>query len=281
MFDIRLVDPREDPEIVEKAMSGQAQAYACSGLECAVDAQPWEEIAAGSVHFVVAQDQRTGELAGGIRLCVRKSDQKLPIELLLEANEPLGGGAYESVRREIKRWTARGLVQSSGLWVLPPWRRTDLGMAMFRVAIAAMPLLGARRAIAFAPHHTTSTWLRLGWSIDAEAGPVLYPDERYISCVLWLDPVALDRAERRHRDIILHLRRNLRSISRVRWEPYVHGRVELTTESFGPDHSLRSGPNDPAERAAVKTVERLIEDGSTMQADEVTSKARRIAATST
>lgn len=217
MLDIRLVNPADDPEAVKDVVACQTRTYAEFGSEEAARTITQEEVDEGSVYFVTAQDKLTGELVGGVRFYLRHPGVKLPVEHLLDEHPEWDG--YDTLRAEIKRWAARGLAESSGLWVSNRWRGTGLSIAMFRVAIAAMPLFGVKRSIAFTHQHVIGLWGPLGWTVDEHVCQIPYPDSRYNSSIIWIDPVNLSSATPAHRDIIQHHRRTLRSSSVVHWQP--------------------------------------------------------------
>lgn len=214
MLTIRVVNPGDDRALVTAFMACQARIYAEFGTEKAALRVTHDEIDDGNVCIVVAQDER-GDLVGGLNFCLRRPGMMLPTETLLEEDPRMQ--AFSGLRAKIARWSTRGLAESSGLWAVAGWRGTGLSVAMFRVLIAAMPSFGVRRSIAFTHQHVLKTWGPIGWREDLEVRRIPYPDHRYQSSVIWLDPVNLDDANEKQRDHIFHLRDVLKRGGTIRW----------------------------------------------------------------
>ena len=209
MLNIRLVDPSEDPSVVDEFYAGQTRAYAEFAAEkAATNVQP-RELEQGCVYFVIAQDEHTGELAGGLRLYLRRAGARLPVERVLADNH--------SLIEQLGRQGRRGIAEISGFWAQSCWRGTGLSSALVRAAIAAMPLLNAHQGIAFSHHHMHSLVTPIGWVFDPSAGRIPYPDARYQSSVIWIDPVTLRNAQPDQRDLIFQLRAAMRRGEAVRW----------------------------------------------------------------
>lgn len=215
MLTIRLVNPGDDRAVVSEFLACQARTYAEFGTEKAAKRVTLDEIDDGNVCFVVAQDERTQQMVGGLNFCLRRPGMKLPIENLLTEDPQMR--VYANVRAQLDRWANRGLAESSGLWAVSGWRGTGLSIAMFRVLIAAMPTYGVRRSVAFTHQHVLNRWRQIGWREDPEVRSIPYPDHRYESSIIWLDPVTLDDATEKQRDHILHIRDVLKRGGTIRW----------------------------------------------------------------
>ena len=219
MLHLRLVNPGADPTVGEDFYAGQTQAYSEFAAEKAAKRLLQADIDDGSVYLVIAQDEHTGELAGGLRLYLRPPGIRLPVERVLADNHSLHAQLTERSRR--------GIAEISGFWAHSQWRGTGLGAALVRLAIAAMPLLGAEQGIAFSHHHMRSLVTPIGWVVDAAAGRIPYPDARYESSVIWIDPLTLRHAEPAQRALIFDLRNALRRDDIIRWSL---GHGELSPE---------------------------------------------------
>jgi GNAT superfamily N-acetyltransferase len=209
MLKICLVDPREDPTIVEEFCTRQAIAYGEFEAEKAATPITDAELDRGCVRFIVARDELTDELAGGLRLYLRLPGTRLPVERLL--------WDYAALVEEIERWSHRGIAEIGGTWVHSRWRGIGLGVELYRFAIAMMPLLGVTRGLAFSHHHVIPSWEPLGWTIDQVIGSINYPDARYESSVIWIDPLTLHDADTKQRVLTFNLRAALRQNLPVRW----------------------------------------------------------------
>lgn len=212
MLQLRLVDPREEPRLVAEVLARQSVAYAEFSAKHAVMPIRAEEVELGSVNLIVACDEYTGEIVGGLRLYLRPAGTQLPVERLLHQ--------YPRLAAQIESLSHRGIAEIAGCWVNRGWRGTGLSVAMFRMAIAAMPLLGVTRGLAFSHHHVLPNWAPLGWSVDSEIARINYPDARYETSVIWIDPVTLSKAQPPQQASILALRQMLQSGDLVLWSPH-------------------------------------------------------------
>lgn len=218
MLTIRVINPDEDRKVVKAFMACQSRTYAEFGTEKASRDVTSDEIDEGDVYFVVAEEKHTEALVGGLRFHLRRTgSKKLLIETLMETDPRLQ--AYSVLQENIERWAARGLAEISGLWADGDWRGTGLSAAMVSAALAAMPLFGVRRSIAFTHHHVLKTWRPLGWREDSEVRSIPYPDPRYESSIIWNNPPHLNDAEDTARRQIFHMRDTLKRGARINWPP--------------------------------------------------------------
>jgi hypothetical protein len=210
MITIRLVRPGEDMNVVVEFYRRQSQSYALFSAEKAVYTPTEEEIADGSVYYIVAHELGTGELCGGLRIHVRSSDAPLPVERALPNETRL--------HQVLSSLTMFGLAEMSGLWVSGYLRRTGFSSELMRVGIAGMPLLGIHRVLAFTHQHVLDFWTPLGFSVDQNIGKTYsYPDRRYRSRIIWIDPDQLTTAELVERKRIMVLRSHLDQGQTICW----------------------------------------------------------------
>ncbi len=211
MLQLHLVDPRDDPTLIAEFYRGQAVAYAEFHAEQAARPILDEEIDQGCVCLVIARDEDSGELAGGLRLYLRPPGTRLPVERLLHQ--------YPELIGQIESLSHRGVAEIGGCWAQRRWRGTGLSVAMFRMAIAAMPLLGVARGLAFSHHHVLPSWAPLGWTVDPSIARIKYPDARYETSVIWIDPLTLRRADHAQRAEMARLSQMIREGVVVYWSP--------------------------------------------------------------
>lgn len=209
MLQLHLVDPREDPPLIAEFCAGQAVAYGEYHAQHAVRPILREEVEKGCVCLVVARDEHSGELAGGLRLYLRPDGCQLPVERLLSH--------YPELLAQIEAISHLGVAEIGGCWVQRRWRGTGLSVAMFRMAIAAMPLMGVERGLAFSHHHVLPSWAPLGWMVDRHIARIKYPDARYETSVIWIDPCTLRHAEHAQRVEMARVSQLIREGSVVRW----------------------------------------------------------------
>lgn len=222
MLNIRLVDPGEDPSIVDEFYAGQSRAYAEFAAEKAATKVQASDLELGCVYYILATDEHTGELAGGLRLYLRRDGARLPVERALANNH--------SLLKQIGIRGRHGIAEVCGLWAQSCWRSTGLSNALMRAAVAAMPLLNVHHGIGFTHHHIIHTRLTapIGWVFDSTASMVPYPDARYQSTVVWIDPLTLLNAQPDQRSLIFQLRAAMRHGEGVRWS--LDGHVEPTLD---------------------------------------------------
>lgn len=219
MLNIHLVDPGEDSSVVDEFYAAQTRAYAEFAAEKAATNVQSGDLERGCVYYIIATDEHTKELAGGLRLYLRRGGAKLPVERALANNH--------SLIRQIELQGRHGIAEVCGLWAQSCWRSTGLSGALMRVAVAAMPLLNVQRGIGFTHHHIIHTRLTapIGWVFDSNVGMVSYPDARYQSTVVWIDPATLQNAQADQRSLIFGLRAAMRRGDVVRWS-LASGHVE-------------------------------------------------------
>lgn len=212
MITIRLVRPGEDMNVVVEFYRRQNESYARYSAEKAVYAPSEAEVADGSVYYVIAHELNSGELCGGLRIHLRSLDAPLPVERALPNDGRL--------RQVLQSHTDNGLAEMSGLWVDGHLRRTGFSSELMRVGIAAMPLLGIHKVLAFTHQHVLNFWTPLGFCLDQSLERVYaYPDQRYRSRIIWIDPDQLMLAEPAQRKRIQLLRGHLAQDLSIFW-PY-------------------------------------------------------------
>lgn len=234
MLHIRLVGPGGDAEIVGEFTRGQRQSYAEFAVQKAATHVSKEECVESVVYFVVASDELTGEIVGGLRIHIALPGMLLPVERALPN--------VTRLRTLLSLYRNRGLAEMSGLWVRPRLRGSGLSGALMRTGVAAMPLLGVRYGIAFTHHHVLHFWTPLGFMVDRRVGAHAYPDERYESSLIRVDPVALSTATPAHRASIYSLREALRCGDAIVWsresgEHVHHAPVEASQPELSTEHS--------------------------------------------
>jgi ribosomal protein S18 acetylase RimI-like enzyme len=210
MLTIRLVRPGEDMAVVVDFYLQQSQSYAAFSAERAVYSPTQDEVADGSVYYIVAHDCDTGDLCGGLRIHLRSSGAQLPVERAL-AND-------SKVHRVLMSHVPNGLAEMSGLWVKVNLRGTGLSSHLMRTGIAAMPLLGVHKVLAFTHQHVLDFWTPLGFYFDPRLDRTYsYPDARYKSRIIWIDPDDLSSAESGERATIRELRSCLDQGRAIYW----------------------------------------------------------------
>lgn len=212
MLELRILNSRSDAERVSEFQSNLHECYASYAVQHAAQKAriPVQEGPDSLSVQYVAVLGRDGAVLGGTRIHVRSPGNPLPMEQAMPHEARLKHGL--DLRQPL------GVVEYAGLWALPAYRGTGLSRLVSCLAVAATPLLGARVGCGFTHHHLTF-WTPLGFSMDDQLGFFAYPDERYSSYVLWVDPVNLESAEPEYRQTVFKMREALRRGRSIFWEP--------------------------------------------------------------
>lgn len=130
-------------------------------------------------YLIVACD-KYGHEVGGIRIEIKSAVNRIPLE---KSRTP-----YSSIiQNKISKLTESNetVGEICGLWVDPIMKGHGLGP---RLALEATMLgldLGIDTLVAMLPSHTLDFFKRLGFVETSDIPPMAYPDDRYISTVVW------------------------------------------------------------------------------------------------
>lgn len=220
MLSICVVDPQVEPTVAEEFAQAQRVCYQEFAAEAAVTEVSPEEIVSNRVLYVVARDGGSrGDIVGGLRLHFSSATgAPLPVEQVLSRLSQLG--------RLLDSRRDQGIAEVCGFWIFSQYRGTGLSGALVRAGVAAMPQHGAQLAIALSHHYVVSHWAPIGFQADHRLGVHPYPDARYSSKVILLDPLRLTTSEPEQRRKILALRHALRHRYPIFWSPE-HGEQVL------------------------------------------------------
>lgn len=211
MLSICVVDPQIEPTVAEEFAQAQRVCYQEFAAEAAVTEVSSDELVNGRVLYVVARNGPRGELVGGLRLHFSFPGTYLPVEQVMSRLSHLG--------RMLESRREQGIAEVCGFWIFSQYRGTGLSGALVRAGVAAIPLHGAHLAIALSHHYVVSHWAPMGFQADPRLGVHPYPDARYFSKVILLDPIRLSTSEPDQRTKILALRHALRHHYPIFWSP--------------------------------------------------------------
>lgn len=214
MLRIRLINPLTDAALVEEFHRRQQDCYAAFSVERAAKKVHTKQ--ERKVYFVIAETL-SGEMVGGARFHVRGATEPLPIERAL----PNDSRIHEAMMAR----QAGGVAEYAGLWAVPEGRGTGLSAVLISTTVAASALFGVRCGLGFTHHHLIF-WTPLGFQIDDELGFFAYPDPRYQSYVLWIDPMSLSAASPAHRHGISMIQAALRRTNSILWDPEIGGEFD-------------------------------------------------------
>ena len=106
----------------------------------------------------------------------------------MHLREWAGRAGTDVLRRQIARRLDDGVVEVKAVWVdnSAP-RHNELTTAMARIFVHAMKLSGVRYAFCTAASHAVPRWQSSGGVVSTDVAPVAYPDDRYLTMLLWWD----------------------------------------------------------------------------------------------
>jgi hypothetical protein len=159
-----------------------------------------------SAYVVVAEDEETGQMVGGIRVEVAKGLYPLPIETAIGSMDP---HIYDIVEEYAING---GVGELCGLWNSKEVKGVGISFFLTRSAIAIVNQLRFKTMVGICAEYTLKMFTDVGFEIDRSVGKngeFPYPDERYITRSLGiLDASSLATADPYDRERILGLRRN-------------------------------------------------------------------------
>jgi hypothetical protein len=173
------VSAEDDPRRYQRHLFGQAAAL--TDFSVRVRPQPWTKSRA-AVSIVQCIDAETGAIAGGVSVHARHTGEPLPTEANLEDN---------ALSAEIAAYPERDVCEMCGMWIAKAYRGRGLFDALFRGAVAAAALRGAKRTISSAHDKSARLAARLGMRIDYQR-PFAWPSEQYRTFVGRFDLERLD-----------------------------------------------------------------------------------------
>jgi hypothetical protein len=214
MLELRIVNARTDPERVAEFQRNLQECYASYEVQNAarrisIADGPNPEVV--SVHYVCAIAP-SGDIVGGTRIHIRGPGHLLPMEQAMPNEAKLA--------RALNRRQTQGLVEYAGLWAFPKYRGIGLSGVMSCLAVAATPTLGAQIGCGFTHHHL-NFWEPLGFTVDTRLGFFAYPDERYCSYVLWVEPLRMTNANPEYQRVALDMRDAFHNARPIWWNPEV------------------------------------------------------------
>lgn len=134
--------------------------------------------------YIILVKSDSGQNIGGIRVEFKSLQNLLPIEKLHTPYQKFLNSKISEL------WNSGfSIAELSGLWVNKDIQFNQfngkLGPELCRRAYKLALGLKADYVVAMPPMHTRDMFLNLGFIADLEIPPMAYPDDRYISSILW------------------------------------------------------------------------------------------------
>lgn len=173
-----------------------------------------------SAYVLVAEDEETGIMVGGIRVEVAKGLYPLPIETAIGHMDP-------RVHDIVEEYAIHGGVgELCGLWNSKEVKGVGISFFLTRAAISIVNQLRFRTMVGICAEYTLKMFTDVGFEINrglGTNGEFPYPDERYITRSLGiLNATTLATADPYDKERILGLRNN---VSQIREETGTKGSV--------------------------------------------------------
>lgn len=130
--------------------------------------------------FVVLATNSMGIELGGIRIEIKTPENRLPLE---KCTTKFQSAIQVKIDRYIKQ--SYVVAEICGLWASPLAKGTGLGSDLALQATQLALDLGADVVVSMLPSHTLNYFTRLGFVMDREIPVLAYPDDRYLSSVVW------------------------------------------------------------------------------------------------
>lgn len=165
--------PAQDRESLCAYHDGLCRTYAAHGVHVA------ENRSDDQTYLLLARDGR--EAVGGVGICLRRPGS-LPA-VIAELRDMPFFPALAAALDEKDR-----LAEANGLWVRKSHAGTGLSLRLLRAAVETMAAVGVETMVAVGHHRFLALYARCGLHRAAEFAPFAYPDERYLSYILWGNP---------------------------------------------------------------------------------------------
>lgn len=130
--------------------------------------------------YVVLATNPAGFELGGIRIEIKTPQNRLPLEKCTTQHQA-------TIQMKIDQYIRQNYVVAEicGLWASPLAKGTGLGPDLALQATQLSIDLGADIIVSMLPNHTLTYFTRLGFIADREIPVLAYPDDRYLSTVVW------------------------------------------------------------------------------------------------
>lgn len=185
-YRIIVARPSQRPDLWQKYLAGAGVSYRRHGVERVLE---YDSICDGrsTALFFLAVDA-IGNAVGGMRAQGAYRSPAQAHALL----EWAGREGTSQVWNEISARIDAGVIEMKTGWVSDDAaHRNELSNALARMFVHAMSLLGVRHAFCTVAIHAVRRWATTGGVISQDVTPVAYPDERYLTTLMWWDRTTL------------------------------------------------------------------------------------------
>lgn len=174
--------PAAEPELWTSYLAGARHGYRRYGAEGALEYDAISDGRSTSLFLVAIQADRS-VVAG-----VRAQGPYTSAEQAHAIVEWAGAPGLGAVRAMISDRIPFGVVEMKAAWVGDEAaRRGDLTKSLAEIGCLAVELLDVQFLLATAAEHVLALWASSGGVVAEHIPPAAYPDERYLTRMMWWD----------------------------------------------------------------------------------------------
>lgn len=203
IFVFRAID---EPELCNEYLKGHQQVLIDYGItNVSTNNSEWKNHP--YIYCAVAQNIKTQELVGGVRIQIADGKHPLPVEAAV-------GYMDSNIYNKVKEYAIKGgISESCGLWTAKSVKGIGIARYLMRASIASSSQLGFNKMLGICGYHTMKLFNEIGFVIDkslGKNGDFPYPTNEHIANVIGiLDAVTLKHAVANEKEVMLNLRTKL------------------------------------------------------------------------
>jgi hypothetical protein len=177
-----IATPSAEPTLWEAFLQGARVSYRRHGVERVLE---YDNVVGGhQTALFFAAVTSNGRVVGGMRA----QGPYLAAGQAHALQEWAGRSGSNELRREITQRIPAGVIEMKTGWVDDDFHhRHELSAALARIFIHSMTLLDARYAMCTVGAHAVQRWQTTGGVVSSAVAPVAYPDDRYLTKLMWWD----------------------------------------------------------------------------------------------
>lgn len=202
IFAFRAID---EPELCGQYIAGHVKVLLDYGItNITTNNNTW--VKNPHIYCVVAQDNKSKELLGGVRIQIADGVHPLPVE---EAIGKMDNTIYNKVNHYALNG---GIGESCGLWIAKNVKNLGISRFLMWASISSAIQLNFSTMLGICAGYTLKLFGEIGFVIDnslGNNGDFPYPNNNYIAHVIGiLNAITLETANQFDKDIMLSLRNN-------------------------------------------------------------------------
>lgn len=174
--------PSAHPFLWDAFLCGALNSYRRHGVESALEFDAIRDGKSTALFFAAIEND--GQVVAGARV----QRQLLSVDDAHARSEWTGHVGQLALTREIDARLPAGVIEVKAVWVdNDARRRRALTDAVARTFVHAINLMNVRYAMCTASSHAIPRWASTGAVVSATVPAVPYPDDRYLTSLLWWD----------------------------------------------------------------------------------------------